>query len=468
MLKNRFFVLICTVLILLSFSLGTAALPERQSVVIEDTYVTSGENVGGGNPLPDSFEATDSEYRFYVPVYGENPISEEVLYIVKVLSFSAVCDNSRYEFILWVEKSSNKAPRIIVTDESGKLVPDDIAEDSNYRINQANNVTGFEIMIKSGRLIINDYLMLQNMSSIDDVEPCNGIILSGDEKEETSIHQNDESTSEPELLSAKEEKKSGLSKDIKYIIFGILAVVAIIVLTMCIVLLTRKSQTDFLDKNQTYKHKAVDICKPQSSNSPSKGHKDASSIKSEKTHVSNKDIPEARAAESEKNSIGLDELSVGVPKPQESLYVSRIEPRHESKKPETNDVYKSIYAVYSGTVSYDAVKANTLPLFVSNIYDLSINPSEMPKLNISNSRGAADYLLLENGELYINFERFYGSSFKAYSDISGLDKCFNIVSDYGATKPCGQRIVDFKPAKVIRKNNIYTVSEKGTIRVKEN
>ena len=125
-----------------------------------------------------------------------------------------------------------------------------------------------------------------------------------------------------------------------------------------------------------------------------------------------------------------------------------------------------IMSIYKGEATEDAFTGKVVPLVLTNVYDLQINTEALPNFTVGNDLYTADYILVNDNLLYLNYYVFRKPELKLYSDIVAVEKCFDIFSTTGAVaKPSNQNICDLEPAVFEVGTEGFTVCQKGKITV---
>ena len=127
-----------------------------------------------------------------------------------------------------------------------------------------------------------------------------------------------------------------------------------------------------------------------------------------------------------------------------------------------DEIQAQLMKLYDGTMKPSEFTEKTDALLIKNLYELNISSSIAPVFETTENISSARFVVVAGKYLYINFHSYSKSDFKLYSDLEGVDRCFDINMS-GNRVPFGSAIKSISPAKVELVNNTYTLTEKGKI-----
>ena len=88
------------------------------------------------------------------------------------------------------------------------------------------------------------------------------------------------------------------------------------------------------------------------------------------------------------------------------------------------------------------------------------------KFTICDNERGSEFIVVDNKYLFLNFYKFNNfedPNFKAYSDIAGLSKCFDLISGNRKVNANNQKIKKLIPAEVHVENGQFVLDKKGEI-----
>lgn len=482
MLIKRISMFIGALLIAMLSTVGAFALPtDNNDGSSEVTYNSFNTPSEGSSQLSDGTNAP----KYIIEVFGNNAVSNDLRYYVNCISFIAHSDGQKYEILIWVDKSGMSQARLFFTDVEGKSLTNSslsfIAQNKIDISNEDEN-NYFEIVLKKDALIVNDITLIHELDYISNINVLN--ISSTINSNEEAMTQNiniitDSSTllensnfDEDNNLNNINEKdttypestitsgKEGEEKKINSKILIVLVVVIVVVLAIVAFFLSSKRRVEQSSKNQSRKK----VSNNNRQNSNLYVQKQDSQIREKKSM----NIPPKADAQSEKYS-AISEIPIAEPQPIKQSYT----PKSTDKKDAVNaqmkngstalGVCQKIVSAQFKTDKILELPANCVPLYLNNIYALNVSSSEKPKFQAISDARSADYILVENQYLLINPLRFSGTSFKTYSDIQGISRCFDIKKNNFEIAPLGQKIIKFKPATIELNGTTFVLSQKGII-----
>lgn len=485
MLIKRISVFIVALLIVVLSTIGAFALPtDNNNGSSEVTYNSLNTPSEGSSQLSDGANAP----KYIIEVFGNNAVSNDLRYYVNCISFIAHSDGQKYEILIWVDKSGMSQARLFFTDAEGKKLTNPsypfIAQNEIDISNEDEN-NHFEIVLKKDSLVVNNITLIHELDYISNINVLKvsstinpneeavtqniNVITDGSTTLENSdfeednnlnnIHEKDTTYTESTIPSEKE----GEEKKINSKLLIALVVVIVVVLAIVAFFLLSKRRMDQSNKNQLRK-KVSNTNFNNRQNNNLYVQKQDSQIR-EKRSMS---IPPKVDTQSTKHSAIL-EIPIAEPQPIKQLYT----PDSTDKKDAVNaqmkngstalSVCQKIVSTQFKTDKVLELPANCVPLYLNNIYALNVSSSEKPKFQAISEARSADYILVENQYLLINLLRFSGTSFKTYSDIQGISRCFDIKKNNVEIAPLGQKIIKFKPATIESNGTTFVLSQKGII-----
>lgn len=484
MLIKRISVFICALIMVVSSTVGAFALPS------DDNDESNGVTYNNLNTLSESSSQLSdgaTAQTYVVNVFGSNPISNELRYYVNCISFTAHSNGQEYDVLIWVDKSEMSEARLFFTDAEGKKLTNSsfsFVAQNKIDISNEDENNYFEIVLKKDSLVVNnitliyelDYIsninILKVSSAIDsdeesvtqDINVATGVsatLENSDFEDDNNLNNiYEEDTTYTEGNVPPEEDKDGKinSKVLIALIVVIIAILAIVV-----IFALSKKRTEQSNKNHSEK---------KSSNTNFNNQQNSNSyIQKRDSQISNKNPVRTQTSTDDqiKKHLTISDIPIADPQPIKQVYT----PAYADKKDSVNAQIKNdntplnaCQKIVSAQFKTDKVlelPANCIPLYLNNIYALNVSGSEKPKFQAISEARSADYILVENQYLLINPLRFSGTSFKVYSDIQGISRCFDIKKNNVEIEPLGQKIIKFKPATIESNGTTFVLSQKGII-----
>ncbi len=482
MLIKRISVFIFALLIAMLSTIGAFALPTNNNDgSSEVTYNSLNTPSEGSSQLSGGANAP----KYTVEVFGNNAISNDLRYYINCISFTAHSDGQKYNILIWIDKSGMSQARLFFTDVEGKNLTNSslsfIAQNKIDISNEDEN-NHFEIVLKKDSLVVNNITLIHELDYISNINVLKvsstinpnkevvtqniNVITDGSTTIENSdfeednnlnnIHEKETTYTESTIHTEKEREE----KKINSKILIVLVVVIVVVLAIVAFFLLSKRRVEQSSKNQSRKKASNN----NRQNSNLYVQKQDSQIREKKSM----NIPPKVDAQSEIHSAIL-EIPIAEPQPIKQSYTPNFTDKKDAvnaqmKKSNTAlSVCQKIVGTQFKTDKILELPANCVPLYLNNIYALNVSSSEKPKFQAISEARSADYILVENQYLLINPLRFSGTSFKTYSDIQGISRCFDIKKNNFEIAPLGQKIIKFKPATIESNGTTFVLSQKGII-----
>ena len=134
----------------------------------------------------------------------------------------------------------------------------------------------------------------------------------------------------------------------------------------------------------------------------------------------------------------------------------------EVKETALEEIQAQLVKLYDGTMKPADFTEKVDALLIKNLYEMNISSTIAPVFETTDNISSARFVVVAGKYLYINFHSYSKSDFRLYSDLEGVDRCFDINMS-GNRVPYGNAIKSVEPAKVELVNNTYTLTEKGKI-----
>lgn len=502
MLTKKISILICTLLLVVSSTVGASALPLNRDDNNRDTSNSLNTSSESSPRLSDDADTQ----KYTVEVFGNNAVCHDLRYYVKCLSFTAYSNEQEYDVLVWIDKFETSKARLFFTDAEGKKLTTSslpfIAQNT-LDVSESDKDDHFEIVLDNNSLVVNDITFIHGVDYISNLQVfkvSSTIKLNEDPLTQDSNAPTDSTSlesSEPEEHSSlteiapslenegnEEEDKTG----------GGLLTVIIVVLVLILAL----AAVFVFSRNQDLVKKLL---------SSRSGDNKAKSVNCENNSAVQKQNPQVPKAVPvnappkadipvTKTSPVLNQIPTCEPQPIKQSYTQN--PTNEEIVANTNQIPTQpimqphtqipsnegnvsnataseinralaicenlLVGQKRGDVLHE-LPAECIPLCLNNIYALNVSKEEAPTFQATRDAKSADYLLVKNQLLILNPLKFYGRDFKTYSNISGISRCFDIKKNTVEVAPYGQSIIEFGPAEITPNGMVFVLSEKGKISV---
>lgn len=465
---------ICSLFIAAAFTVGAFAVATAPNV--HNTNKAYG-NLSNNSESTTVLSETTEPNTYYVDVFGQKPICNEVRYYKECMSFTAYYKGEAYDISIWVDKNGADNARLFFIGEDGKDLTQNNCEfisQNTEKISRNSENTAFKIVFKNNALNVNNTSLIANLDRIDNINalnaskaPAQNVIIpvtpsiteavmteeASDEYIYTDIATN------TELLQGNSEEenteygKKGLTTAIIVIIAVVVVIIAVVISLFIFKKKASSEKTRNLDKqdipvshsNQrsttrnTNQFRATDI----PTQNPQKSFIDISGIPT----AASAPIKQTYTADAPVN----ENIPPKAPKPQKQNLLQQT--------------HNHIINMLFGKEPAVELPSNCVPVYITNIYELNISDAEKPKLATVTNARSADYIVLAGKYLYINPLKYNGTGLKAYSSIKGISRCFSITDKGLEIQPLGQKIDKFAPAGIEQNPSSIILVKKGKISV---
>lgn len=458
MMLKKLSSLLCVLLIIASFAVTCLAQPATENGI---------GNNGVGTLLTASLsaKAASGKQTYTIEIDGNDAIGTEE----KVYTTLVITDNNGKEhgdIQLRIKKDESGKGVLRITNRTGNRIH---YNSNNPYIKQSmlSNSTAFEIIFTNNTLVVNKITLIEDVKRISYESP---IDLDNNSKPETTSSTNESlstASADNELDTSKQadknekadnggNKKAAISKTT---IIAIVAVVAVAVLGTVGFIVIRKHKVD---------------TKPQFEPKYAIESKSKKKIKDEKRTSKNDVVSINKAKTSIKEHDNFSRIPVGIAEPirytvyfeyEKTSDLTEEAVMNESTNSQTKMDTQSVVDVFLGKADISLFPETCLPILLMNSYDLSISDLMAPYFRVSSDKENAKYVVVDDEKLYVNPLKYNGNNFKAYSDLTCLDKCFTIMCDNNEVKPQGQKIINIEPAFLEKSGNDYILVKKGLLNV---
>ncbi len=438
MFKKKIQMIFLAVLGILALSVTASALKNESG----ETYNIS--DAAGGQLA--SSAVSENAYEIYLS--GDTAVSTNPIYIEKLFSFDIVLNGENYPAIMWLIKSvDNASAQVVLTDLNGIKANENYCSAIQSSTYNVENTEQIEIVFGENGCTVNDYLIISKAGEIENFS-ASSIISENNHVSQPVVNEQEnlsnENDTENEVMPNKSEDTNEVNEEKGDNLFGKKFVIAIIVSLIGGVLLAlfvykiiklKANTTEQIKAPRNVRENKVN----QQETINNRGKKISATKKTVQTNNVRIEIPTGEA----KPIIELCELK-------------KAENTHKE-----SSARDSIMKIYTGEIPTERFNGKVSFLSLSNVYDLNLSENQKPSFTVIQDRNNANYIMINEKYLFINFNKYNGKNFKFYSDISYANRCFDIESRNGDKTPRAQTILKLEPAVLKISGNTIILSEKG-------
>lgn len=486
------------------------ALPAFAVRNINDTDSTYESTTAGAGLRESELE----KYTFTIDGLNDN-----ALYYEKLLSFVALGDDGEeYPVTVWVEKESPNSYFLLLTKENGALYPIKGCIEAN-KYEELNRTETYTLIFSLSSLTIKtpggkyrEYTLMSDISkfkeitdvnkkvekiaspvqgSETDAEPVTGAIQASG----TTVGNNENTKGVVSTTAADKDNDGGsVSKStmITIVVLVLVLVIVLIVLAVCILCRGNVAGIKKIFKNILSKgnkqparekqpHKKKNSEQPQpndrSKTEPNYRSKalppniETSTPKRTAKSSSNIDVPVNNAPE----PIAYDStVSTDPHDSNDSIEytdakydgVDTCDKNTAVKKSECEELADAIDCIYKGDSQPTSLTRKKVSVKYFRDYNQNFFGDIPEKFTICDNERGSEFIVVDNKYLFLNFYKFNNfedPNFKAYSDIAGLSKCFDLISGNRKVNANNQKIKKLIPAEVHVENGQFVLDKKGEI-----
>lgn len=136
------------------------------------------------------------------------------------------------------------------------------------------------------------------------------------------------------------------------------------------------------------------------------------------------------------------------------------------KKSECEELADAIDCIYKGDSQPTSLTRKKVSVKYFRDYNQNFFGDIPEKFTICDNERGSEFIVVDNKYLFLNFYKFNNfedPNFKAYSDIAGLSKCFDLISGNRKVNANNQKIKKLIPAEVHVENGQFVLDKKGEI-----
>ena len=447
-------------------------------------------------------------------------LNDNALYYEKLLSFVALGDDGEeYPVTVWVEKESPNSYFLLLTKENGALYPIKGCIEAHKSAEPLNRTETYTLIFSSSKLTIKtpegeytEYTLMSDISKFEeitiinkkvkkiaspvqssetDAEPVTGAIQASG----TTVGNNEKTKSVVSTTATDKDNDGGsVSKStmITIVVLVLVLVIVLIVLAVCILCRGNVAGIKKIFKNILSKgnkqparekqpHKKKNSEQPQpndrSKTEPNYRSKalppniETSTLKRTAKSSSNIDVPVNNAPE----PIAYDStVSTDPHDSNDSIEhtdakydgVDTCDKNTSVKKSECEELADAIDCIYKGDSQPTSLTRKKVSVKYFRDYNQNFFGDIPEKFTICDNERGSEFIVVDNKYLFLNFYKFNNfedPNFKAYSDIAGLSKCFDLISGNRKVNANNQKIKKLIPAEVHVENGQFVLDKKGEI-----
>ena len=486
------------------------ALPAFAVRNINDTDSTYESTTAGAGLRESELE----KYTFTIDGLNDN-----ALYYEKLLSFVALGDDGEeYPVTVWVEKKSPNSYFLLLTKENGALYPIKGCIEA-HMTEPLNRTETYTLIFSSSKLTIKipegkytEYTLMSDISKFEeitiinkkvkkiaspvqssetDAEPVTGAIQASG----TTVGNNENTKCVVSTTAADKDNDGGsVSKStmITIVVLVLVLVIVLIVLAVCIlcrgnVAGIKKIFKNILSKGNKQPAREKQPRKKKNSEQPQPNDRskiepnyrskalppniETSTPKRTAKSSSNIDVPVNNAPEpivyNSTVNTGLHDSNDGTEHADaKSDGVDTSDKNTAVKKSECEELADAIDSIYKGDSQPTSLTRKKVSVKYFRDYNQNFFGDIPEKFTICDNERGSEFIVVDNKYLFLNFYKFNNfddPNFKAYSDIAGLSKCFDLISGNRKVNANNQKIKKLIPGEVHVENGQFVLDKKGEI-----
>lgn len=485
------------------------ALPAFAVRNIEDTDSTYESTTAGAGLR----ESEPERYTFTIDGLNDN-----ARYYEKLLSFVALGnDGEKYPVTVWVEKKSPNSYVMLLTDEKGEdYHAEGCIELPKKKLNSTETYTLIfypsSLTIKTPEGEYSEYKLMSDISKFEeitvinkkvkkiaspvqssetDAEPVTGAIQASG----TTVGNNENTKGIVSTTAAgKDNDEGSISKStmITIVVLVLVLVIVLIVLAVCIlcrgnVAGIKKIFKNILSKGNKQPAREKQPRKKKNSEQPQPN--DRSKIEPNyRSKALPPNIETSTPKRTAKSSSNIDVPVNNAPEPivynstvNTGLHDSNDSTEHADaksdgvdtsdkntavKKSECEELADAIDSIYKGDSQPTSLTRKKVSVKYFRDYNQNFFGDIPEKFTICDNERGSEFIVVDNKYLFLNFYKFNNfddPNFKAYSDIAGLSKCFDLISGNRKVNANNQKIKKLIPGEVHVENGQFVLDKKGEI-----
>ena len=457
-------------------------------------------------------ESEPQKYTFTIDGLNDN-----ALYYEKLLSFVALGnDGEKYPVTVWVEKKSPNGYDLFLAKKNGDLYDEEgcIKEymlknlDSTETYTLIFSLSSLKIKTPEGESVIlmSDISKFEEITVINkkvkkiaspvqssetDAEPVTGAIQASG----TTVGNNENTKGVVSTTAAgKDNAEGSISKGtmITIVVLVLVLVIVLIVLAVCIlcrgnVAGIKKIFKNILSKGNKQPAREKQPRKKKNSEQPQPN--DRSKIEPNyRSKALPPNIETSTPKRTAKSSSNIDVPVNNAPEPivynstvNTGLHDSNDSTEHADaksdgvdtsdkntavKKSECEELADAIDSIYKGDSQPTSLTRKKVSVKYFRDYNQNFFGDIPEKFTICDNERGSEFIVVDNKYLFLNFYKFNNfddPNFKAYSDIAGLSKCFDLISGNRKVNANNQKIKKLIPGEVHVENGQFVLDKKGEI-----
>lgn len=457
-------------------------------------------------------ESEPERYTFTIDGLNDN-----ALYYEKLLSFVALGnDGEKYPVTVWVEKKSPNGYDLFLAKKNGDLYDEEgcIKEymlknlDSTETYTLIFSLSSLKIKTPEGESVIlmSDISKFEEITVINkkvkkiaspvqssetDAEPVTGAIQASG----TTVGNNENTKGVVSTTAAgKDNAEGSISKStmITIVVLVLVLVIVLIVLAACILFRGNAAGIKKIFKNilsKGNKQPAREKQPRKKKNSEQPQPNDRSKIEPNyRSKALPPNIETSTPKRTAKSSSNIDVLVNNAPEPivynstiNTGLHDSNDSTEHADaksdgvdtsdkntavKKSECEELADTIDSIYKGDSQPTSLTRKKVSVKYFRDYNQNFFGDIPEKFTICDNERGSEFTVVDNKYLFLNFYKFNNfddPNFKAYSDIAGLSKCFDLISGNRKVNANNQKIKKLIPGEVHVENGQFVLDKKGEI-----
>lgn len=491
--------------VLTALCLALPAFAVRNTDDTDSTYEST-------TPRAGLRESEPERYTFTIDGLNDN-----ALYYEKLLSFVALGnDGEEYPVTVWVEKKSPNGYDLFLAKKNGDLYDEEgcIKEymlknlDSTETYTLIFSLSSLKIKTPEGESVIlmSDISKFEEITVINkkvkkiaspvqssetDAEPVTGAIQASG----TTVGNNENTKGIVSTTAAgKDNDEGSISKStmITIVVLVLVLVIVLIVLAVCIlcrgnVAGIKKIFKNILSKGNKQPAREKQPRKKKNSEQPQPN--DRSKIEPNyRSKALPPNIETSTPKRTAKSSSNIDVPVNNAPEPivynstvNTGLHDSNDSTEHADaksdgvdtsdkntavKKSECEELADAIDSIYKGDSQPTSLTRKKVSVKYFRDYNQNFFGDIPEKFTICDNERGSEFIVVDNKYLFLNFYKFNNfddPNFKAYSDIAGLSKCFDLISGNRKVNANNQKIKKLIPGEVHVENGQFVLDKKGEI-----
>lgn len=491
--------------VLTALCLALPAFAVRNTDDTDSTYEST-------TPRAGLRESEPERYTFTIDGLNDN-----ALYYEKLLSFVALGnDGEEYPVTVWVEKKSPNGYDLFLAKKNGDLY-DEEGCIKEYMLKNLDSTETYTLIFSLSSLKIKtpegeSVILMSDISKFEEItvinkkvekiaspvqssetaaEPVTGAIQASG----TTVGNNESTKGVVSTTAAgKDNAEGSISKStmITIVVLVLVLVIVLIVLAVCIlcrgnVAGIKKIFKNILSKGNKQPAREKQPRKKKNSEQPQPNDRskiepnyrskalppniETSTPKRTAKSSSNIDVPVNNAPEpivyNSTVNTGLHDSNDGTEHADaKSDGVDTSDKNTAVKKSECEELADAIDSIYKGDSQPTSLTRKKVSVKYFRDYNQNFFGDIPEKFTICDNERGSEFIVVDNKYLFLNFYKFNNfddPNFKAYSDIAGLSKCFDLISGNRKVNANNQKIKKLIPGEVHVENGQFVLDKKGEI-----